>query len=121
MKRELIYPDRQRCRTCRRYFGFEVLFGLYCTRDCAGLGPVPSNVEDWPRQCRSFDRRAGAWQPKVPFRTEEEAREAATRQDTWYRCDSCGSWHIATNKEAQEWQEQRRCAEATSSRSRTPA
>lgn len=113
--KELVYPERQRCRACRRYFGFEVIQGLYCRRECAGLpslpdpsrqpeafGPVPdAPVLDLPRCCRTVHRRNRAARPKVRYLRPEDAsavRSCMTSETLpeIYQCPHCSYWHLGT-------------------------
>lgn len=98
MKAPLLYPERQRCRTCRRYFAFTVILRAYCSEECAGLPERPLNVEELPRQCRV--RRGGIWEKKAVWLSPSEAEEAARKQGKyWYSCDppiGCGRYHLAS-------------------------
>lgn len=97
--RLLLYPERQRCRNCRRYFAFEVVLRQYCSDECAGRPPRSSNVEDLPRSCRAWHSRERAWHAKQVFYTEREAQHAASRKGAhWYHCSAatgCGEYHLS--------------------------
>lgn len=103
----LLYPERKRCRSCRSYFGFEVVLRLYCSRKCAGLDPDPIKPQDLPRSCRVWDSRLNQWKPKRIFWSEYEARKFCKGKHLryiWYLCDGpdgCSLWHVATNREGQ--------------------
>jgi hypothetical protein len=108
----LVWPERQRCRHCRRYFGFTVIQGLYCSRECAGLptrsDPVPfrGNLADLPRECRNTNWRGA--RPKVRYVSEQDALEVADEMDSTrrklrpdakvYQCSHCGYYHIGHGK-----------------------
>lgn len=105
MTAELLYPKRQRCRRCHKYFSFAPpLKGLYCSRECAGMPPVPvtefRGVQIPPRSCRLRLNRSGTpvvkW--KAVFSTEAEAVEAVRRNKAKgaYECPSCGYWHLTS-------------------------
>jgi hypothetical protein len=98
MARELLYPERQRCRACRRHFDFIVILRLYCSRSCAGLPEQPANTEDLPRKCRV--RENGVWRPKRVYFSPDEAERGmrANRNASFYLCDppdGCGMYHTS--------------------------
>lgn len=112
MRPPLIYPQRQRCRACRRYWGFYVpLRGLYCTPECAGRPDIPmsvvNGVELPPRTCRTRAVMNGPtspprrWQWKRVYATEAEALEFGRRNGTpnAYECPNCWWWHTSSNKD----------------------
>lgn len=93
MTEETLWPVRQRCRACRRYFAFEVILGLYCSRSCAGAPERSADVWLWPRRCRVFAE--GRWIPKVAYFSTEDA---AGRGAHPYLCklpDGCGMYHLS--------------------------
>lgn len=93
----LLYPDRKRCRACRRYFGFLVVDGLYDSYECAGR-PRPEDTPPdlWPRE-HYVPKPGGVRQPKAVFLTERAAQRAAERHGKEaYRCGFCGDWHIGS-------------------------
>jgi hypothetical protein len=98
----LLYPQRQRCRACRKYFCFEVIYRLYCSAECAGL-PNQPGIMDLPRSCRVF--RDGEWVPKRSYRSYREAYrrsgQARNKGRVIYLCDGpdgCGLYHIAKKR-----------------------
>ena len=98
--KQLLYPERKRCRACRRYFCFEVIKGLYCSRECAGLPPLPVlPLEQLPRTCRT-GRLGGKIRAKTCYFTEAEALETMAAQRhadpglEAYECPNCLYWHL---------------------------
>lgn len=92
-----LYPDRKRCRTCRQYFGFLVVDGLYDSYECAGR-PRPEDTPPdlWPRE-HYVPRPGGERRPKAVFLTEKAAQRAAERHGKEaYRCSFCRDWHIGS-------------------------
>jgi hypothetical protein len=91
----LTYPDRKRCYVCHQYFGFIVVWGLYCSYECAGMPPPSRYPEEWPRE--HFSARGGQREEKRAFLSPREAREFV---QSWapdkepYECGHCGMWHI---------------------------
>jgi hypothetical protein len=45
-----LYPDRQRCLACRRFFGFTVIDRLYCSYLRAGVKPPGDDPNEAPRK-----------------------------------------------------------------------
>lgn len=96
----LLYPERKRCRTCRRYFAFIVVLRQDCSEECAGLPEYPRSAEELPRRCRVWDSRESCWRPKIVYWTEPDAQRAARKQRSfWYLCDretgGCGEYHLS--------------------------
>ena len=94
MEGGLVYPERQRCCVCRKFFDFEVILGRYCSRSCANLPEQPADILDWPRKCRV--RRDGQWIPKAVYFSAAEA--ARLNGGHHYLCeppDGCGMYHIS--------------------------
>jgi len=108
------YPERQRCYTCRRFFGFlHPILGLYCSFACAAAKnhepreerparPDPAIV---PRCCRvkkgygSGPMRTWQWEWKHRYKSPTAARATLHPRERrlWevYRCDHCNLWHRA--------------------------
>lgn len=85
-----VYPRRKRCFKCRSYFGFIVIAGLYCSKECAPPRPIPTG------SYRQHVKADG--QPKRGWLTEEEAAtypDRALDQDV-YLCEFCEEWHLGT-------------------------
>lgn len=98
MAEELLYPQRQRCRTCRRCFNFVVILRLYCSRNCAGLPEQPADTDDLPRRCRVW--ADGVWRPKRVYFTPDEAERGVrvNGNSQYYLCDppdGCGMYHVS--------------------------
>lgn len=98
MARVLLHPERVRCRTCRKRFGFVILLRAYCSEECAGLPDRPINPEDLPRQCRV--KREGTWRAKDCYFSPREAEWAAKRARQYsYLCEppiGCGMYHLSS-------------------------
>jgi hypothetical protein len=103
----LVWPERKRCYRCRRYFGFEIIRGLYCSRECAGLAPIvrvesvplPKGtvIRTLPRSCRTVMWKGP--KAKQRFRTMAEAEQAAEQQENdpeiqAYECPNCKFYHL---------------------------
>ena len=87
--RELVYPERQRCRACRRYFGFEVILGRFCCLECAGL----VRLEEIPRECRNSPGRGGGLKRAFLDQQEADAYNTDPEQHS-YQCGYCRNWHL---------------------------
>lgn len=96
------WPARKRCYTCRSYFGFIVLRGLYCSYECAGV-PEPDRMAR-PRSCYVVNRRNGrpfTRSGKLAFFSRDEAEQSACRQNdpllSVYECEHCLLFHHGHN------------------------
>lgn len=80
---------RQRCRACRKYFGFSVYRGRFCSPECAGIGPefwratelVEASDRNYCQGCRGSHGRA-----KKIYLDDGQARHDADRLSA--------EWHI---------------------------
>lgn len=99
----LLYPERQRCRSCRCYFGFVVILRQWCSEECAG---VAYNLETAPRQCKTWDRDVNGWRWKQVWWRERNVRRACRQKGTpyWYRCNGCWGYHL-TSISPERWAE----------------
>lgn len=92
---ELVWPERKRCRACRKYFRKIVLRRLYCSYECAGVPEPDPDIR--PRQCFSKVPWIG-FQPKRPFFSPEEAltnHAALTNPEMKaYECPRCFMYHL---------------------------
>jgi DNA-binding XRE family transcriptional regulator len=95
---ETLYPERQRCKSCRKNFGKVVLDGIFCSYACAGIPTPSSNISEAPRHCkRQLD---SSWGWKTQF-THEAAVPAHLRADPTsniYRCDYCHFLHVGHSR-----------------------
>lgn len=94
---QILFPQRQRCKTCRGGLGRtvkdEVLFGLYCSARCAGISAPATRPQDAPRECTTV--RDGQKVFKRVYRAESEIPDKL-REDpstSWYTC-AWGHIHI---------------------------
>lgn len=101
MRPLLLYPDRQRCRTCRRYFGFVVILRQWCSEECAG---VSYNLENAPRSCKVYRERLGGWIWKQTWWSERAVKRACRKKGagSWYQCDGCWGYHL-THYTPEQW------------------
>jgi hypothetical protein len=98
----LLWPERKRCRSCRRFLDFEVFERLYCSRACGGWQPVERGIDvldEVPRQCKVILKVRGGRvvraRRKRPYPSLEIA-ELARDDDSAgiYRCEHCGAFHF---------------------------
>jgi hypothetical protein len=103
---ELLYPERKRCRKCRRFFSFTPPIDLlYCSWECAERdAPVGPDPEVVPRECRKrdagLDGNWKSWAWKARFETRQEALNClgnGSGMDV-YPCNYCGFWHIGHSR-----------------------
>lgn len=95
---EKVFPERLRCKTCRKQLDKVVLDGVFCSYRCAKL-PTPSNkVADAPRHCKRQVNNVWGW--KTRYRSEGEVPQKL-RNDPGtniYRCDSCHFLHVGHSR-----------------------
>lgn len=94
----LLYPRRERCKTCRKKLDSCVLKGLYCSYACAGAKPPSSKVSDAPRGCRREVN--GKWDFKSKYRSVEDVPQKL-RDDPGtniYSCDYCLFFHVGHSR-----------------------
>ena len=99
---ETLFPQRQRCKTCRCGLGAgagdPVLMGLYCCSKCASMATPATQPAAAPRECKT--QRDGGWVFKRRYRSEHEIPDKI-RQDpstNWYWCGHCGHLHIGHSR-----------------------
>ena len=98
---EMLFPERQRCKTCRGNLGKTVqdpvLFGLYCTARCAGIAAPATRPEDAPRECTTM--RDGVKVFKRVYRSESEIPDKLREPPStnWYTC-AAGHIHIGHSR-----------------------
>jgi hypothetical protein len=103
-KKLLLYPERQRCRACRRFFGFVPILRQWCSEECAG---VAYDLTTAPRSCKVRDREdPSGWAWKQVWWTESDAKRACRRKGAaaWYQCDGCWGYHL-TKISRERWAE----------------
>lgn len=112
-KKPLLYPERQRCRTCRRYWSFSIpIRGVYCSPECAGRPPIPmsdiNGVQVPPRTCRQRLKINGPnTVPKVVWKSvfASEADAMSFMKNGYaYECPNCWYWH-RTKMSRERWAE----------------
>lgn len=93
---EILFPRRQRCKTCRGGFKSHVLEGLYCSYKCANHPTPASNPADAPRECAY--ERDGKFVFKRKFRCEQEIPGTIMSKPdvSVYVCKHCLYLHTGT-------------------------
>lgn len=91
------YPQRKRCLTCRKFFGFTVIRRLYCSYECARMPFPPNDPMKRPRECRTG---AGELKRSYPY---PELVTGADLRGTFnvYECACCGTYHIGHRRPEQ--------------------
>lgn len=96
----LVYPERKRCARCRSYFCWMVVFGLFCSRECAQIPPISSDPQDWPRHHYAIRPDSGDRKEKRVFPSVNSARRFLKRNRIQgkeiYRCAYCWELHIGS-------------------------
>lgn len=94
---ETLFPQRQRCKACRKALGQDrsdpVFHGLFCSTRCAGMAPLPKGPGQAPREC--VTQRDGRWTWKRRHRCEEEVPDKILEDPSTklYRCSVCAHLH----------------------------
>lgn len=97
-----MFPQRQRCKACRRGLGQEwetpVYAGLFCSPRCGGLPVPPTDPAKAPRECTT--ERDGAKVFKRRYRSVGEIPDKIASDPTvsHYLCGSCSHWHIGHSR-----------------------
>jgi DNA-binding XRE family transcriptional regulator len=95
---EKLFPDRLRCKTCRKKLEDVVLNGLFCSYRCAGHPTPAASVTAAPRHCKR--EVSNVWNFKSRYRYENEV-PAKLRNDpatNIYRCDYCLFLHVGHSR-----------------------
>lgn len=99
---ETMFPQRQRCKTCRAGLGRRtedpVLLGLYCSAKCAGRAAPTLTPDSAPREC--VTQRGGRWAFKRRYRSVEEipGRILEQAMTDHYWCQHCGHLHVGRTR-----------------------
>jgi hypothetical protein len=98
---EKLYPERQRCASCRKKLEETVLDGKYCSYSCAGITPPSANVDLAPRFCKR--EVSGKWSFKARFRAESEVPQKLQDDPATniYRCEYCHFLHVGHSRPAE--------------------
>lgn len=95
---EKIYPERQRCKTCRKKLESIILEGMFCSNKCGKLTPAAKTIAEAPRGCkRQLD---GKWDYKTRYVYPNQVPEKFKADPTTniYLCDNCHCWHIGHSR-----------------------
>lgn len=95
---QMIFPARQRCKSCRQKLDKVVLSGLYCSYKCALSSEPSQNIEDTPRGCK---RQVGdRWDWKAKYRHEGEVPERLRLDPATniYCCENCLFLHVGHSR-----------------------
>lgn len=96
--KEKLYPERTKCKKCRKTLNSVVIDGLYDSYTCAGLPAPENNVEKAPRHCkRMIDNRWG-WKTKYRSADEVPVHLSSDPATNIYVCDNCHFLHVGHSK-----------------------
>lgn len=92
------YPQRQRCKTCRKGFGNLVIAGEFCSYRCGGFPEPAKNIADAPRGCKREVN--GSWGYKTKFKSPSEVPPKYQNDPSTniYLCDNCRHYHIGHSR-----------------------
>jgi ribosome-binding protein aMBF1 (putative translation factor) len=95
---ETLFPERLRCKTCRKKLEDTVLNGMFCSYRCVPA-PAPSpSVSVAPRHCKREVN--SVWSFKTKYRYEKEVPEKLRNDPATniYRCDYCLFLHVGHSR-----------------------
>lgn len=95
---DVLFPKRQRCKTCRKAFEKTVLDGLFCSYQCANILAPKANIDLAPRNCKRMTGASWGWKTKY---THEGAVPQRLQDDPGtniYRCDYCHFLHVGHSR-----------------------
>lgn len=99
--KETTFPERTRCKTCRKKLDAIVLKGVFCSYACAGVKAPSNNVADAPRHCKREVN--GKWDFKTKFRSSSDVpiKLQADPATNVYECDYCLFLHVGHSRPAE--------------------
>jgi hypothetical protein len=89
-----LYPDRQRCLACRRFFGFTVIDRLYCSYLCAGVKPPGDDPNEAPRKCVTGSIGSRRFKVRYQYLKQVPSFQLRKKNTDAYYCDYCHHYHI---------------------------
>lgn len=95
---ETIYPERQRCKTCRKKLEDNVFVGMYCSYRCGKLPNPAKNITEAPRGCKREVN--GQWGYKTRYKSPKMVPEKYQIDPSTniYLCDNCQTYHIGHSR-----------------------
>lgn len=101
MMKETTFPERTRCKACRKKLDAIVLKGVFCSYACAGAKTPSTKVADAPRHCKREVN--GSWDFKTKFRSSSDvpAKLQADPATNIYECDYCLFMHVGHSRPAE--------------------
>lgn len=94
----MIFPARQRCKTCRQKLDKTVLSGLFCSYKCASAPAPSNNIEATPRCCKRQVGERWDWKAKYRYEGEVPERLRLDPATNIYVCDNCFFLHVGHSR-----------------------
>lgn len=95
---EILYPERQRCKTCRKGFSSQVLGGMYCSYRC-GKYPTPAKtLTEAPRGCKRQVDNTWGYKTRYNAPSEVPVKYRNDPSTNIYLCDNCRTYHIGHSR-----------------------
>lgn len=93
-----LYPNRQRCKKCRKSFTDIVVAGEYCSYRCGGFPSPAKTIAEAPRGCKREVN--GSWGYKTRFKAPSEVppKYQSDPSTNIYLCDNCRHYHIGHSR-----------------------
>lgn len=95
---EILYPKRQRCKTCSKKLDKVVLAGMFCSYRCGSFPNPAKTLAEAPRGCKREVNNV--WDYKTRFLAptlvpDKFKNDAAVNV---YLCDNCRQYHIGHSR-----------------------
>jgi len=95
---ETFFPDRMRCKNCRKKLEDTVLNGQFCSYRCVPHPAPKPQVEKAPRHCKREVNGVWNWKTKYRYEGEVPERLRLDPATNIYRCDYCLFLHVGHSR-----------------------
>lgn len=95
---EKLYPQRTRCKQCRKGLKAPVIRGIFCSYQCAKVNPPVTNLDVTPRHCKR--QINGIWGNKTRYDAPSFVPKKYQDDPSTniYLCDNCNQYHIGHSR-----------------------
>lgn len=94
----MLFPARQRCKTCKKKLTTVVIDGLYDSYRCAKLPEPDRDVDKAPRHCKRMVNDTWGWKTKFKYEGEVPEKLRNDPATNIYRCDYCHYLHVGHSR-----------------------
>ena len=96
--KETLFPQRQRCKTCRKSFTDIVLAGVYCSYKCGKFSAPAKTIDDAPRSCKREVNNSWGYKTRFKAPSEVPPKYQNDPSTNIYLCDNCRTYHIGHSR-----------------------